>query len=67
MLQFQMMTQQKNIEYDLRIVCINSSEGFGNIFFYQQDKRENVEELNNYDIVFNGFKKNKKLKQKLKN
>ena len=60
--------QQKNIEYDLRIVCINSSEGFGNNFLLPAGPlRENVEELNNYDIVFfNGFKKNKKLKQKIK-
>ena len=61
--------QQKNIEYDLRIVCINSSEGFGNNFLLPAGPlRENVNELKNYDIVFfNGFKGNIKLKKKIKN
>ena len=27
--------QQKNIEYDLKIVCFNSYEGLEIIFFYQ--------------------------------
>ena len=61
--------QQKNIEYDLKIVCINSSEGLGNNFLLPAGPlRENVDELKNYNIVFfNGFKNNKKLKKKLKN
>ena len=60
--------QQKNIEYDIKIVCINSSEGFGNNFLLPAGPlRENVNELKNYDIVFlNGFKENKKLKKKIK-
>ena len=60
--------QQKNIEYDLKIVCINSSEGLGNNFLLPAGPlRENVDELKNYNIVFfNGFKNNKKLKKKIK-
>ncbi len=60
--------QQKNIEYDLKIVCINSYEGFGNNFLLPAGPlRENSNELNNYDIVFlNGFKNNQKLKNKIK-
>ncbi len=60
--------QQKNIEYDLKIVCINSYEGFGNNFLLPAGPlRENLNELKNYDIVFlNGFKKNQKIKKKIK-
>ena len=60
--------QQKNIEYDLKIVCINSNEGFGNNFLLPAGPlRENLNELKNYDIVFlNGFKNNQKLKKKIK-
>ncbi len=60
--------QQKNIEYDLKIVCINSYEGFGNNFLIPAGPlRENLHELRNYDIAFlNGFKKNKKLRKKIK-
>ena len=60
--------QQKNIEYDLKIVCINSYEGFGNNFLLPAGPlRENLSELENYDIAFlNGFKKNQKLKNKIK-
>tara|TARA_B100001057_G_scaffold384489_1_gene390966 strand:- start:974 stop:1903 length:930 start_codon:yes stop_codon:yes gene_type:complete len=60
--------QQKNVEYDLKIVCINSYEGFGNNFLIPAGPlRENLYELQNYDIVFlNGFKKNKKLRDKIK-
>ena len=60
--------QQKNIEYDLKIVCFNSYEGFGNNFLLPAGPlRENSNELKNYDIVFlNGFKKNQKLKNKIK-
>ncbi len=60
--------QQKNVEYDLKIVCINSYEGFGNNFLIPAGPlRENLSELKNYDIAFlNGFKKNKKLRNKIK-
>ena len=60
--------QQKNIEYDLKIVCINSYEGFGNNFLLPAGPlRENSNELKNYDIVFlNGFKNNQKLKNQIK-
>ena len=60
--------QQKNVEYSLKIVCINSYEGFGNNFLLPAGPlRENSNELKNYDIVFlNGFKKNKRLKNKIK-
>ena len=60
--------QQKNIKYDLKIVCINSYEGFGNNFLLPAGPlRENLNELKNYNIAFlNGFKKNKKLKNKIK-
>ena len=60
--------QQKNVEYDLKIVCINSYEGFGNKFLIPAGPlRENLYELKNYDIAFiNGFKKNKKLKKEIK-
>ena len=60
--------QQKNIEYDLKIVCFNSYEGFGNNFLLPAGPlRENSNELKNYDIVFlNGFKKNQKKKKKIK-
>ena len=59
--------QQKNIEYDLKIACINSYEGFGNNFLLPAGPlRENSNELKNYDVVFlNGFKKNKKIKNKI--
>ena len=60
--------QQKNIKYNLKIVCVNSSEGFGNNFLLPAGPlRENVGELRNYDMVFlNGFKKNIKLKKKIR-
>ena len=60
--------QQKNIEYDLKIVCINSYEGFGNNFLIPAGPlRENLSELKNYDIAFlNGFMKNRKLRNKIK-
>ena len=60
--------QQKNIKYDLKIVCINSYDGFGNNFLLPAGPlRENLNELKNYDVVFlNGFKKNQKLKNRIK-
>ncbi len=60
--------QQKNLEYNLKIVCVNSSEGFGNNFLLPAGPlRENVNQLKNYDMVFlNGFKKNTQLKKKIR-
>ena len=60
--------QQKDIGYDLKIICINSYEGFGNNFLLPAGPlRENSNELKHYDIVFlNGFKQNQKIKKKIK-
>lgn len=60
--------QQKNIYYDLSIVCFNSSYGLGNNFLLPAGPlRESINEIKKYDIVFlNGEKKNKKLYSKLK-
>ena len=55
--------QQKNIKYDLKIVCFNTTDGFGNGFLLPAGPlRERLSELKNYDVVFlNGENKNKKL------
>tara|TARA_Y100000591_G_scaffold328458_1_gene354992 strand:+ start:287 stop:1207 length:921 start_codon:yes stop_codon:yes gene_type:complete len=60
--------QQKNIKYDLKIVCFNSQEGIGNGFLIPAGPlRESFYSLKNYDIAFiNGEKKNQKLKNKIK-
>ncbi len=60
--------QQKNINYDLKIVCFNSEEGAGNEFVLPAGPlRENLGEIKNYDIAFlNGEKINNKLKKKIK-
>ena len=60
--------QQKNINYDLKIVCFNSSEGFGNKFMFPAGPlRESLNELKKYDVAFiNGEKKNYKLVKKIK-
>ena len=60
--------QQKNIKYDLKIICINSYEGLGNNFLLPAGPlRENLSEIKNYDIAFfNGFDENKILKDKIK-
>ena len=60
--------QQKNIYYNLKIVCFNSDEGFGNeLLLPAGPLRENVYELKKYDIAFlNGEKKNKSLYNKIK-
>ena len=60
--------QQKNINYDLKIVCFNSYEGFGNGYLLPAGPlRENINEIKKYDIaVINGEKKNKKLYLKIK-
>ena len=60
--------QQKTIKFNLKIVCINSTDGFGNGFLLPAGPlRESVNEIKNYDIVFlNGEKKNTELKKKIK-
>ena len=60
--------QQKNINYDLKIVCFNSEYALGNEYMLPAGPlRENLNEVNNYDLIFlNGEKKNKKLLSKLK-
>ena len=60
--------QQKNINYDLKIVCFNSDDAFGNGFMFPAGPlRESIKEIKNYDLAFlNGEKKNNKLKSKLK-
>lgn len=60
--------QQKDIYYNLKIVCFNSNEGFGNGYLLPAGPlRESVNELKQYDIAFlNGEKKNHKLYKQLK-
>ena len=60
--------QQKNIEYNLKIVCFNTSDFIGNGFVFPAGPlRESIDELINYDIVFlNGEVKSSKAKKKLK-
>jgi tetraacyldisaccharide 4'-kinase len=60
--------QQKNIYYDLRIVCFNTEEGLGNEFILPAGPlREDINQIKNYDIlILNGEKKNNKLLSKLK-
>ena len=60
--------QQKNINYDLKIVCFNSENALGNEYTLPAGPlRENINEINNYDCIFiNGEKKNTKLLSKLK-
>ena len=60
--------QQKNINYDLKIVCFNSDDAFGNGYMFPAGPlRENIKKIKNYDLAFlNGEKKNNQLKSKLK-
>lgn len=60
--------QQKNIYYDLKIVCFNTEEAFGNEFMIPAGPlRESVNEIKKYDFAFlNGEKKNNKLISKIK-
>jgi tetraacyldisaccharide 4'-kinase len=60
--------QQKNINYDLKIVCFNSEYALGNEYTLPAGPlRENLNEVKNYDLIFlNGEKKNSKLLYKLK-
>ena len=60
--------QQKNIDYNLKIVCFNSSEFIGNGYLLPAGPlRENIAELKNCDFVFlNGEIKSSKIKKKIK-
>tara|TARA_Y100000816_G_scaffold144888_1_gene102772 strand:+ start:2954 stop:3877 length:924 start_codon:yes stop_codon:yes gene_type:complete len=60
--------QQKNINYDLKIVCFNSEDALGNEYMFPAGPlRENINEIKNYDLVLiNGEKNNNKLYSKLK-
>ena len=51
--------QQKNINYNLKILCFNSQEGIGNgLLLPAGPLREGLQEIKNYDLVFlNGEKK----------
>ena len=59
--------QQKNINYNIKILCFNSSEGIGNNMLLPAGPlRESLNEIKNYNLVFlNGEKKNKKLFNKI--
>ena len=60
--------QQKNINYNLKIVCFNSEYAVGNEYMLPAGPlRENLDSLKNYDLIFlNGERKNKKFLTKLK-
>ena len=60
--------QQKNINYDLKIVCFNSENALGNEFMLPAGPlRENISAIKKYDLIFiNGERKNYKLLSKLK-
>lgn len=60
--------QQKDIHYDMRIVCFNSKEAIGNGFLLPAGPlRENINEIKNYDAIFIiGEQKNHKLYSMLK-
>ena len=59
--------QQKNINYDLKIVCFNSEDALGNEFMLPAGPlRENISAIKKYDLIFiNGERKNYKLLSKL--
>jgi tetraacyldisaccharide 4'-kinase len=60
--------QQKNINYDLKIVCFNSEYALGNEYMLPAGPlRESFNVIKDYDIIFlNGEKRNNKLLSKLK-
>ncbi len=60
--------QQKNIDYDLKIICFNAEDGLGNNYLLPAGPlRESINKIKNYDIAFiNGEKKNNDLYFKLK-
>ena len=62
--------QQKNIKYNLKIACFNSTEFIGNGFVLPSGPlRESIKEIKNYDIIFlNGsIKPSKKVFKQIKN
>ena len=61
--------QDKSINYNISIVCFNSTSGIGNGFLLPAGPlRENITVIKNYDAIFlNGQNKNKKLEKTLKN
>ena len=61
--------QDKSINYNISIVCFNSTSGIGNGFLLPAGPlRENITVIKNYDAIFlNGKNKNKKLEKTLKN
>ena len=60
--------QDKTINYDISIVCFNSSDAIGNSFLIPAGPlRERLNEIKNYDVVFlNGEKNNIKFYKTLK-
>ena len=60
--------QQKNINYDLKILCFNSKKGIGNgMVLPSGPLRESFDEIKNCDLIFiNGEIKNNKLINKIK-
>ena len=60
--------QQKNINYELKIVCFNTRDGLGNEFLLPAGPlRESIDQLKDYDIAFlNGENKNNNLLSRLK-
>jgi tetraacyldisaccharide 4'-kinase len=60
--------QQKNINYDVKIVCFNSEYALGNEYMLPAGPlRESLDAVKNYDLIFlNGEKKNNKIVSKLK-
>ena len=60
--------QQKNIKYNIRIICFNTDEGLGNGFLFPAGPlRENISEIKQNDLVFfNGDGENLKLYKKIK-
>jgi len=59
--------QQKNIKYNLKIVCFNTEDELGNEYLLPAGPlRESINQLKEYDIAFlNGNKKNNNLYLKL--
>ena len=60
--------QDKSLNYNITIVCFNSSDGIGNSFLIPSGPlREDISEIKNYDAVFlNGEKSNKEFSKYLK-
>ncbi len=59
--------QEKNIKYQISVVCFNSLSGIGNGFVLPAGPlRENLSELRNYNAAFINGKRNKILESKIK-